>query len=121
MSDTTKTLAEMIVVAAEDKKATDVIILDVNGVSSVTDFHVVCSAKSTIQVQAIADNIEDELKKQGVELLHKEGHRQGRWILLDFGTCLVHVFVEEEREYYNLERLWGKARVNEQEEYVENK
>jgi ribosome-associated protein len=122
MSNTTKTLAEMIVVAAEDKKATDIVILDVDGISSVTDFHVVCSAKSTIQVQAIADNIEDELKKQGVDLLHKEGHRQGRWILLDFNTCLVHVFVEEEREYYNLEHLWGKARLTDQEDHLdENK
>ncbi|GMB00663.1 ribosome silencing factor [Pelosinus sp. IPA-1] len=113
MSDTTKTLAEKIVVAAEDKKATDVVILDVGGVSSVTDSYVVCSAKSTIQVQAIADNIEDELKKQGINMLHKEGHRQGRWILLDFGTCIAHVFLEEEREYYNLERLWGNARSGE--------
>jgi len=113
MSDTTMTLAEKIVVAAEDKKATDVVILDVGGVSSVTDSYVVCSAKSTIQVQAIADNIEDELKKQGINMLHKEGHRQGRWILLDFGTCIAHVFLEEEREYYNLERLWGNARSGE--------
>ncbi len=110
MSDTTKTLAEMIVAAAEDKKATDVVILDVGGVSSVTDSFVVCSAKSTTQVQAIADHIEDELRKQGIHILHKEGHRQGRWILLDFGTSIAHIFVEEEREYYNLERLWGNAR-----------
>jgi len=110
MSDTTKTLPEMIVVAAEDKKATDVVILDVSGASSVTDSFVVCSAKSTTQVQAIADHIEDELRKQGIPMLHKEGHRQGRWILLDFGTSIAHIFVEEEREYYNLERLWGNAR-----------
>lgn len=122
MSDTIKTLAEMIVVAAEDKKATDVVILDVGGVSSVTDSYVVCSAKSTIQVQSIADNIEDELKKQGINMLHKEGHRQGRWILLDFGTCIAHVFLEEEREYYNLERLWGNARSGElaQDQFNEN-
>lgn len=110
MSDTTKTLAEMIVVAAEDKKATDVVILDVSGTSSVTDSFVVCSAKSTTQVQAIADHIEDELRKQGIQMLHKEGQRQGRWILLDFGNSIAHIFVEEEREYYNLERLWGNAR-----------
>jgi ribosome-associated protein len=122
MSDTTKTLEEMIVAAAEDKKATDVVVLNVDGVSSVADFYVVCSAKSTIQVQAIADNIEDELKKQGIDLLHKEGHRQGRWILLDFGTGIAHIFVEEEREYYNLERLWGKARAMDTEEQLsENK
>lgn len=122
MSDTTKTLEEMIVAAAEDKKATDVVVLNVDGVSSVADFYVVCSAKSTIQVQAIADNIEDELKKQGIDLLHKEGHRQGRWILLDFGSGIAHIFVEEEREYYNLERLWGKARAMDTEEQLsENK
>ncbi len=122
MSDTTKTLEEMIVAAAEDKKATDVVVLNVEGVSSVADFYVVCSAKSTIQVQAIADNIEDELKKQGIDLLHKEGHRQGRWILLDFGTGIAHIFIEEEREYYNLERLWGKARVMDTKEQLsENK
>ncbi|AJQ27120.1 ribosome silencing factor [Pelosinus fermentans] len=122
MSDTTKTLEEMIVAAAEDKKATDVVVLNVDGVSSVADFYVVCSAKSTIQVQAIADNIEDELKKQGIDLLHKEGHRQGRWILLDFGSGIAHIFVEEEREYYNLERLWGKARAMDSEEQLsENK
>jgi ribosome-associated protein len=122
MSDTIKTLEEMIVAAAEDKKATDVVVLNVDGVSSVADFYVVCSAKSTIQVQAIADNIEDELKKQGIDLLHKEGHRQGRWILLDFGTGIAHIFVEEEREYYNLERLWGKARAMDTEEQLsENK
>lgn len=122
MSDTTKNLEEMIVAAAEDKKATDIVVLNVDGISSVADFHVVCSAKSSIQVQAIADNIEDELRKQGIDLLHKEGHRQGRWILLDFGTGIAHVFVEEEREYYNLERLWGKARANDIEEPLsENK
>ncbi|SFL69133.1 ribosome silencing factor [Pelosinus propionicus] len=122
MSDTTKNLEEMIVAAAEDKKATDIVVLNVDGISSVADFHVVCSAKSSIQVQAIADNIEDELRKQGIDLLHKEGHRQGRWILLDFGTGIAHVFVEEEREYYNLERLWGKARSNDIEEPLsENK
>lgn len=110
MSKTTTSLAEMIVVAAEDKKATDVVILDVSGASSVTDSFVVCSAKSTTQVQAIADHIEDELRKQNIQMLHKEGHRQGRWILLDFGASIAHIFVEEEREYYNLERLWGNAR-----------
>lgn len=109
MSDTVKTISEKIVAAAEDKKAADVVVLNVEGVSSVADFHVVCSAKSDVQVQAIADHIEEELRKQGINLLHKEGHRQGRWILLDFGAAIVHVFVEEERQYYNLEELWGRS------------
>lgn len=107
MSDITKKIAEKIVVAAEDKKARDVRILDVEGISMVTDSFVVCSANSNTQVKAIADHIEEELGKDGVKMLHKEGYREGRWILMDFGTCIVHIFVEEEREFYNLERLWG--------------
>ena len=107
MSDINKKIAEKIVVAAEDKKARDVRILDVEGISMVTDSFVVCSANSNTQVKAIADHIEEELGKDGVKMLHKEGYREGRWILMDFGTCIVHIFVEEEREFYNLERLWG--------------
>ena len=115
MNDITKKITEMIVVAAEDKKATDVLTFDVEGVSAVTDAFVICSAKSTTQVQAIADHIEEELKKKGIEMLHQEGHKAGRWILLDFNHCIVHVFVEEEREFYNLERLLDKTQPREME------
>lgn len=107
MSNITKKVAEKIVVAAEDKKARDVRILDVEGISMVTDSFVVCSANSNTQVKAIADHIEEELEKDGIKMLHKEGYREGRWVLMDFGTSIVHIFVEEEREFYNLERLWG--------------
>ncbi|MBP2628906.1 MAG: iojap-like protein [Firmicutes bacterium] len=107
MSDISKNIAEKIVVAAEDKKARDVRVLDVEGISTVTDCFVICSANSDTQVKAIADNIEKELDKEGIKILHKEGYREGRWILMDYGTCVTHVFVEEEREFYNLERLWG--------------
>lgn len=109
MSDTTNKIAKKIMVAAEDKKATDVRILNVEGISMVTDSFVICSAQSNTQVKAIADNIEDELAKDGVKMLHKEGYREGRWILMDFGSCIAHIFAEEEREYYNLERLWGEG------------
>lgn len=107
MSDITKKLAEKIVVAAEDKKARNIRILDVEGISMVTDSFVICSANSNVQVKAIADNIEKELAKEGINMLHKEGYREGRWILMDYGTSIVHIFVEEEREFYNLESLWG--------------
>ncbi|WP_378953233.1 ribosome silencing factor [Pelosinus sp. sgz500959] len=107
MSDITKKIAEKIVVAAEDKKATDVRILDVEGISMVTDSFVICSANSDTQVKAIADHIEKELDQDGIKMLHKEGYREGRWVLMDFGTCITHIFVQEEREFYNLERLWG--------------
>ncbi len=107
MIDTTKNVADKIVVAAEDKKARDVRVLDVEGISMVTDAFVICSANSNTQVKAIADHIEKELEQDGIKMIHQEGYREGRWILMDFGSCVVHVFVEEEREFYNLERLWG--------------
>jgi len=107
MSDLTKKLTEKIVAAAEDKKARNVRVLDVEGISMVTDSFVICSANSNTQVKAIADNIETELAKEDIKMLHKEGYREGRWILMDYGTCIIHIFVEEEREFYNLERLWG--------------
>jgi len=110
MSKTIKNIVEKIVAAAEDKKASDVRVLDVEGISMVTDSFVICSANSDKQVQAIADNIESELSKDGIKVLHKEGYREARWILMDFGTCIAHVFVQEEREFYNLERLWGNDR-----------
>jgi len=107
MSDIHEKLVEQIVVAAENKKASDVQVLDVEGISMVTDSFVICSANSNTQVKAIADHIEEELEKQGTKMLHQEGYREGRWILMDFGTCITHIFVTEEREFYNLERLWG--------------
>ena len=98
MNDTSKNIAEKIVAAAEDKKATNAQILNVEGISSVTDSFVVCSANSDIQVKAISDHIEEELAKEGIKMLHKEGYREGRWVLMDFGTCIAHIFVQEERE-----------------------
>lgn len=110
MSNIIKNLAEKIVVAAEDKKANNIQVLDVEGISMVTDSFVICSANSNTQVKAIADNIEKELAKEGIKMLHKEGYREGRWVLMDYGTCIIHIFVEEDREFYNLERLWGTDR-----------
>lgn len=107
MTDTSKSIAEKIVAAAEDKKANNAQILNVEGISMVTDSFVVCSANSSTQVKAISDHIEEELDKEGIKMLHKEGYREGRWVLMDFGTCIAHIFVQEEREFYNLERLWG--------------
>lgn len=108
MMDLPKTVAE----AASDKKARDILILDMNGISPVTDYFVICSANSTTQVQAIADNIVEKLEEQGLKPLHKEGYREARWILLDYGICVAHIFVEEDRYFYNLERLWGDAKAH---------
>jgi ribosome-associated protein len=111
MTENLEKIAEMIAQAAGDKKARDVAILDMANLSPVTDYFVVASAGSVTQAQAIADNIEDKLAEAGVKLLRKEGFRDSHWVLLDYGVAVAHIFVEEDREFYNLERLWGDAKI----------
>jgi ribosome-associated protein len=94
---------------ARDRKALDLVVLDVQGVSGVADFFLVCSGRSTTHIQAIADAIADGLKVEGVRPRHREGRPESGWILLDYGTLLVHIFLEDTRVYYALERLWGDA------------
>lgn len=113
MSEMILEMADMIAAAANEKKAQDIIILDMEGISPVTDAFIICSANSTTQVQAIADNIEEQLAAKGVTLLHREGYRDARWVLLDYGICVAHVFINEERNFYNLEQLWGDAKRRE--------
>jgi ribosome-associated protein len=95
--------------AALDKKAIDLTVLDVQGVSSVTDYFLVCSGRSAPHVKTIADAIREELKADGVRPLHTEGQPESGWVLLDYGDVLMHVFLEDTRAYYALERLWGDA------------
>ena len=97
--------------AALDKRAGDLVVLDVQRVSSVTDYFLICSGKSTTHLQTITDAIRGELKGEGVQLRHAEGVAESGWILLDYGDVLMHVFLEETRAYYALERLWGDAPV----------
>jgi len=95
--------------AALDKRAGDLVVLDVQRVSSVTDYFLICSGKSTTHLQTITDAIRGELKGEGVRLLHVEGVAESGWILLDYGDVLMHVFLEDTRAYYALEHLWGDA------------
>lgn len=95
--------------AALDKRAVNVVVLDVQGLSSVTDYFLVCSGKSTTHVQTITDAIRDGLKGLGTRPLHAEGAPESGWVLLDYGDVLIHVFLEDTRLYYALERLWGDA------------
>jgi ribosome-associated protein len=81
----------------------------VQGVSSVTDYFLVCSGRSAPHVKTIADAIREELKADGVRPLHSEGQPESGWVLLDYGDVLMHVFLEDTRAYYALERLWGDA------------
>jgi len=95
--------------AALEKKAVDLAVLDVQNLSSVTDYFLVCSGRSTTHVRTISDAIRQELKADGARLLHAEGRPESGWVLLDYGDVLVHVFLESTRAYYALERLWGDA------------
>jgi ribosome-associated protein len=95
--------------AALDKKAIDLIVLNVQGLSSVADYFLVCSGRSTPHVKAISDAIREELRDEGARPLHAEGQAESGWLLLDYGDVLMHVFSEDTRAYYALERLWGDA------------
>ena len=95
--------------AAQEKKAENVVILDLRGISGYTDFLVIGSGTSDRQLEAIADGVEKELSAQGHRAIGAEGQRGGRWVLLDFGDVVVHVFHQEERGHYDLEGLWADA------------
>jgi ribosome-associated protein len=95
--------------AALEKKAIDLTVLDLRGLSSVADFFLVCSGRSTTQVDTIAEAVRGALRAQGVRPRHNEGSAESGWLLLDYGDVVVHVFLEETRGFYALERLWGDA------------
>ena len=94
---------------ALERKADDVVVLDLRGISSATDYFVIASGRSDVQVKAIADHVVDELKKEKVRPEHVEGLRGARWVLLDYVDFVVHVFHPEARFFYQLENLWGDA------------
>jgi ribosome-associated protein len=94
--------------AAEDKKAEDVVVLDLTGRTIVADAFVVVTGRSVIQTRSIADAIVDAAEAAGVRA-RLEGHADGGWILIDLGHVVVHVFTPEQRQFYNLERLWGRV------------
>lgn len=99
-------LARAAAAAAEDKLATKVVALDVSDQLALTDVFVLASAPNDRQVRAIVDSVEEQLHKLKAKPVRREGERDGRWVLIDFGDIIVHVQHEEEREYYALERLW---------------
>ncbi|HEX2766320.1 MAG TPA: ribosome silencing factor [Candidatus Limnocylindria bacterium] len=102
-------LAHRIVEIASDKKGSDIVMLRTAELTTMADFFVILSGRSDRQVQALAGAIVDELRDDGIKPFGVEGRASSRWVLLDYGSVIVHVFAPEEREYYGLERLWGKA------------
>lgn len=105
----TKKKIELIAKAALAKKANDVVLVDLRKLSAVCDYFIIASGNSTIQIDAIAGNIEKELLGYSCKLWHKEGRGEALWILLDYGDIVVHVFYKDARGFYNLEKLWHDA------------
>lgn len=101
--------ARRVVDAAADKKASDIVLLDIHDLSIIADYFVICTGTNPPQIGAIASAVDEELGKAGANLLHREGNPESGWVLLDFGDIICHVFGPMEREYYQLERLWGAA------------
>ena len=104
-------IVNIAVMAAEEKKAMDLIVLDIRKISIIADYFIICSGRSKTQVQAIAEYILEKTELAGCTVKRQEGFREGEWVLLDFGDVVVHVFQEAFRQFYNLERLWGDAPV----------
>jgi ribosome-associated protein len=96
--------------AVIEKKAEELVALDLREIASFTDYFLICSGTSTRQVQAIADEVVEKLKEQGARPLHVEGYSSGQWVLIDYGDMIVHVFEQRAREFYDLERLWRDAK-----------
>lgn len=96
--------------SADDKKAENIVIMEMRGKTSLCDVFIILSAPSTVRVKAIVDGIEEDLKTQeGLRVRHKEGHKDAAWVLMDYGPVIVHIFLEETRKFYQLEHLWGDA------------
>lgn len=91
----------------DDKKGEDILLLDIMDKTALADYFVICSGKNPAQVKALCDEVEDKMEQRGLVLRRVDGYQEGRWIVLDYADILVHIFHREEREYYNIERLWA--------------
>ncbi|GIO85406.1 ribosomal silencing factor RsfS [Paenibacillus faecis] len=106
-----KELLQLAVSAAEDKKAMNLVALDLKGISLIADYFVICHGNSDTQVQSIATEVRKRAQEAGAQIRGIEGMNTARWVLMDLGDVVVHVFHRDEREYYNIERLWSDAKV----------
>ena len=104
-------LARRIVDLASDKKAADIVLLEIYGLTTVADYFVICSGSSERQVGAIADGIAEGLRDEGVKPIGREGSSSAHWVLLDFGSVVVHIMAPPERDFYQLEKHWSEAKT----------
>lgn len=102
-------MAEIIVGVLANRIGRDIKLLKIGDISVLADYFVICTANSTTQIKNLCDEVEAKLEEQGERPLHREGYRAGGWVLMDYGCVVLHVFMEEAREFYGLERLWADA------------
>lgn len=108
---TPKEMAKCAYLALEDKKAEDITIIDISGISVLADYFIIANGTNSNQVTAMADNVDEELHKAGHPVKQVEGYNEGNWVLLDYGDIIVHVFDRENRLFYDLERIWRDGNV----------
>ena len=108
---TPKELAILAAKALDSKKGSDIKVMEVTDLTSLADYFVICTGSSNTQINALCDAVEEKFETEaGEKALHREGHRGGTWVLLDYGCVVVHVFNNEAREFYSLERLWSDGK-----------
>lgn len=106
---TPQQMAETIVGVLSKRIGRDIKLLKITDISILADYFVICTANSTTQIKSLCDEVEKVMDENGERIIHREGYRDGGWVLLDYGCVVVHVFMEEAREFYGLERLWADA------------
>jgi ribosome-associated protein len=110
-----KEMTALAVAALEDKKALDIKILDISDISTIADYFIIASGSNRNQVQAMADSVDEALGRAGHEVKNTEGYQNANWILMDFGDIIVHLFDEENRLFYDIERIWRDGKLVEKE------
>ncbi|MBO9129572.1 ribosome silencing factor [Bacillus sp. 165] len=115
---TEKELLTVAVRAADDKKAEDIVVLNMRGISAVADYFLICHGNSDKQVQAIVREMKEKVQEYTFDVKRIEGFDEGRWVLVDMGDVVAHIFHKDERDYYNLERLWGDAPIEDMAEVL---
>lgn len=105
-----KEVAAIAAKALDEKKGVDLRLIEITDVSTLADYFLICTATSNTHVKALCDAVDEKLSEAGEEMLNREGHRGGTWVLLDYGCVVIHVFTQETRSFYDLERLWQDGR-----------